>query len=166
MKIVNFQKLKFLIVGINSSSCSWKCHWIHSDCALPDTAIAHPAYSKEESWKRGRCNEITSEFVAGIQVRSVALYWLFWDFTKPQCKPGDLFHCMVQIADRCGPLGWTALWQPERVRVTARHQWPFSGRAHHPPGLSCHCVQPRIRGKIIQKVLNINSEKKLIWIFV
>ena len=140
MKIINFQKLKFLTAGTNSYSCSWKCQWIRSDHALSDTAIAHPAYSKEESWKRGRCKEIISEFVAGIQVRCVALRWLFWDFTKSQLKQRDSFHYVVQTADRCGPLGWTALWQPERVGLTARHLWPFSGSAHCQPGLACHCI--------------------------
>lgn len=54
-------------MGTNSSSCSWKCHCIHSDRSLPDTAIAHPAYSKAESWKSGRYKGITSEFVAETQ---------------------------------------------------------------------------------------------------
>lgn len=146
MKIMNFQKVKFLTADRNSSR-SWKCHWICSDCALFETTIAHPAYSKEESWKRRRCKEMTSEFVAGIQLRHVALHWVFGDFMKPQLEEGDPFHCVIQTADRCGPLGWTDLWQPERVGLTARHLQPFSDRAHCQLGLARHCVQSLDKGE-------------------
>lgn len=90
---------------------------------------------------------MTSEFVAGIQLRHVALHWVFWDFMKPQLEEGDPFHCVIQTADRCGPLGWTELWQPERAGLTARHLQPFSGRAHRQPGLARHCVQSLDKGE-------------------
>lgn len=68
MKIIHFQKLKFLNMGTNPFSCSRKCHWVSTDHALSHIIIVHPACSKEESRKRGRCKELAMDFMAGIQV--------------------------------------------------------------------------------------------------